>query len=118
MVVMVLEKVPASLRGELTRWLIEPKTGVFVGHVSAMVREHLWEKCIKGRGRGGVTQMWSTNNEQRFAIRNWGDSSRELINFEGVTLVRKPSKEEKKNNKNGEAADIKTVEEALKRLGI
>ncbi|MBA3516457.1 MAG: type I-E CRISPR-associated endoribonuclease Cas2, partial [Rhizobiales bacterium] len=31
MVVMMLERVSPSLRGELTRWLIEPKTGVFVG---------------------------------------------------------------------------------------
>ena len=39
MLVMILEKVPPSLRGELSRWTIEPKTGIFVGKVSAMVRE-------------------------------------------------------------------------------
>ena len=39
MVVIILEKVSASLRGELTRWMIEPHTGVFVGHVSGMVRD-------------------------------------------------------------------------------
>ena len=32
MVVIILEKVSASLRGELSRWLIEPKPGVFIGH--------------------------------------------------------------------------------------
>ncbi len=41
MVVIILEKVPAGLRGELTRWLLELKAGVFVGKVSAMVRERL-----------------------------------------------------------------------------
>ena len=45
MIVMILEKVPVRLRGELTRWLIEPRQGVFVGHINAMVRERLWEKC-------------------------------------------------------------------------
>ena len=54
MIVMVLERVTPSLRGELTRWLIQPKTGVFVGRVSARVRDLLWEKIAsakKGRGR-------------------------------------------------------------------
>lgn len=123
MIVMVLEKVPASLRGELTRWLLEPKTGVFVGHVSALVRDHLWEKCVKGRGGGGVIQIWSTNNEQHFAMRSWGDSSRELVEFEGVTLVRVPAKVEKEKEKSSKNSrnnppGVKTVEDALKYLGL
>jgi CRISPR-associated protein Cas2 len=89
MLVMVLEKVPASLRGELTRWLLEPKTGIFVGHVSALVRDRLWEKCIKQRGDGGVIQIWSTNTEQHFAMRSWGDTDRALVEFDGLWLVRK-----------------------------
>jgi len=93
MLVMVLENVPGSLRGELTRWLLEPRAGVFVGHVSALVRDRLWEKCTKKlRDEGGVMQIWSTNTEQRFAMRSWGDSSRQLVEHEGVWLVRKPPK--------------------------
>ena len=34
MIIMILENVPVGLRGELSRWLIEPRAGVFVGHVS------------------------------------------------------------------------------------
>ena len=30
MIVMILETVPARVRGELTRWLLEPRTGVFL----------------------------------------------------------------------------------------
>ena len=89
MVVMILEKVPASLRGELTRWLIEPHPGVFVGHVSALVRDKLWEKCAGSLRDGGMIQAWSTNTEQRFAIRSWGDTNRQLVNLEGLWLVRK-----------------------------
>jgi CRISPR-associated protein Cas2 len=89
MVVMILEKVPTSLRGELTRWLIEPHPGVFVGHVSALVRDKLWEKCVKKLGDGGMIQMWSTNTEQRFAIRSWGQTDREIVDMEGLWLVRK-----------------------------
>lgn len=88
MLVMVLENVPPSLRGELTRWLIEPRPGVFVGHVSALVRDRLWEKCIKQRKDGGLIQIWTTNTEQRFDLRIWGNTDRELVDFEGLWLVR------------------------------
>ena len=99
MIVMVLENVPVSLRGELTRWLVEPRAGVFVGHVSALVREKLWEKCSKHKKAGGVIQIWSTNTEQRYAMRSVGDSSREIFELEGLYLVRRPTKTRKKSDK-------------------
>ena len=91
MVVIILEKVSASLRGELTRWMIEPHTGVFVGHVSGMVRDKLWDKCCRQTKGGGAVQLWSTNNEQRFAMRSWGTTQREIVNFEGLQLIRRPT---------------------------
>jgi CRISPR-associated protein Cas2 len=90
MVVIILEKVTPSLRGELTRWLIEPHPGVFVGHISGMVRDRLWDKCCERLRDGGVVQLWSTNNEQRFAIRSAGDTKREVVDFEGLSLIRRP----------------------------
>ncbi len=91
MVVMILEKVPASLRGELTRWLIEPHSGVFVGHVNAMVRDRLWDKCCEAKRVGGIIQAWSTNTEQRFKIRMAGATKRTVVNFDGLQLIRVPS---------------------------
>ena len=90
MVVMILENVPVSLRGELTRWLIEPSPRVFIGHINAMVRDRLWEKCCKSRRAGGVIQAWSTNTEQRFKIRMAGVTKRELVDFDGLQLIRLP----------------------------
>jgi len=87
-VVMVLEKVPQAMRGELTRWLIEVKTGVYIGHVTAMVRDRLWEKCTKDRKSGVVFQAWSTNNEQHYNMRITQNSEREIVNWEGILLVR------------------------------
>jgi CRISPR-associated protein Cas2 len=88
MIVMILEKVPTRLRGEMTRWLLEPHSGVFIGHLSAMVRDHLWEKCCKAHGgAGGVLQIWSTNTEQRFIMRMHGQTKRRVINFEGMQLI-------------------------------
>jgi CRISPR-associated protein Cas2 len=90
MVVMVLEKVPVSLRGELTRWLIEPHPGVFIGHVNAMVRDRLWDKCRKAKRAGGVIQAWSTNTEQRFQIRICGETRRVVVELDGLQLIRVP----------------------------
>ena len=85
---MILEKVPKSLRGELSRWMIEPKTGVFVGKVSAMVRDKLWEKCMKKYPKGDFIQIWSANNEQGFSVRAWGRQSKQLVDVEGIVLVK------------------------------
>jgi CRISPR-associated protein Cas2 len=92
MVVMILESVPVSLRGELTRWLVEPRPGVFVGHVNAMVRDLLWKKCCVNKGAGSVIQIWSTNNEQRLRMRAHGDTRREIVDLDGLQLVRLPLK--------------------------
>jgi len=91
MVVIILERVPPSLRGELTRWLVEPHPGVFVGHVNALVREKLWEKCCEAKRTGGVVQAWSTNTEQRFAMQVAGDTKRTVVDYDGLQLVRVPN---------------------------
>jgi CRISPR-associated protein Cas2 len=90
MMVLILQSVPAGVRGEIARWLIEPFPGVFVGHVSARVRDKLWEKCCKHKKVSGVVQIWSTNNEQHFDMRGHGTIRRELVDIEGVKLVRIP----------------------------
>lgn len=90
MMVMILQSVPASVRGELSRWLVEPFPGVFVGHASARVRDKLWEKCRTAKKVNGVVQVWQTNNEQRFKMRGHGTVRREVVDIDGVQLVRIP----------------------------
>jgi CRISPR-associated protein Cas2 len=87
---MILEKVPASLRGELTRWLLEPKTGVFVGEVSGMVRDKLWERICGSVAAGGALLIHSADTEQGYAIRVHGDTSRAVVDFDGLSLIRLP----------------------------
>ena len=90
MIVMILEKVPPSLRGELTRWFLEPKAGVFVGHVGAMVRDRLWQKVCRSVKEGACMMFWSTNTEQGFRGDFWGATSRGLRDWEGLQLVTIP----------------------------
>lgn len=90
MIVLVLERVSASVRGELTRWLLEVRAGVFIGNVSAEVRERLWAKACKGRGVGAGVLLHRAATEQGFAVQVCGEPGREIVDFEGLTLVRTP----------------------------
>ena len=87
MLIMVLNNVPVGVRGNLTRWLVEVKSGVYIGQVSARVRDKLWEQCIESKRTGGIFQAWSTNNEQGFQMRMSGMIDRRIIDWEGVELV-------------------------------
>ncbi len=102
MVVLILEKVPASLRGDLTRWLLELKTGVFVGNVSALVRQKLWEKSCSGCKEGSCMMLYSAKTEQGFDIQFWGRASRQVNEFEGLKLITIPVSKSSKivGNKN------------------
>lgn len=87
MVVVILEKVPAGVRGELTRWMIEIRTGVFVGNVSGMVRDKLWEMICGKVRKGAGMLVHNAASEQGFAIRFIGETSREVVDFDGLTLI-------------------------------
>ena len=89
MVVMIFENVPSSLRGKLSRWMIEPRAGVFVGKLSALVRDELWKMCLETRSVGGMIQVWSAANEQGFDARLFGETARQLVDHEGLLLVRR-----------------------------
>jgi CRISPR-associated protein Cas2 len=90
MIVMILENVPIGLRGELSRWLLEPQSGLFVGHVSARVRDKLWDKACQSSKGGSVLQIWSTNTEQRYRMRMYGLPSRVIVEHEGLQLIQIP----------------------------
>jgi len=90
MLVLILERVPPSLRGELTRWLLEPKAGVFVGRVSAIVRDKLWDKACSQARDGGCLMLYTSDTEQGYRVRSWGETARAIEDFEGLCLVRIP----------------------------
>ena len=88
MVVIILEKVPASVRGKLTRWMLELRAGIFVGNVSAMVRERLWEMVRAKVGkRGGGLLIHTTASEQGYAISCCGHTSKTVADFDGLFLM-------------------------------
>lgn len=87
MLVMLLERVPSVLRGELSRWLTPVATGVHVGCVSALVRDELWALALKKAASGRVIQIWPTRGEPGYAMRVHGLQDSELVDLEGLPLI-------------------------------
>jgi CRISPR-associated protein Cas2 len=69
--------------------LIEPRTGVFLGNPSARVRDELWKLASAKLGDGSAVQIWSERGPQGFRYRSQGDNDRELVDLEGIALVRR-----------------------------
>ena len=87
MVVFVLENATEKLRGTLSRWMIETKPGVFVGSVSSMVRDKLWN-MIPDHTSKGALMIFSCNNEQDYQIKMYGEPSRCMVDLDGLQLIK------------------------------
>lgn len=90
MTVVVLTVVPAGLRGHLTRWMLEISAGVYVGFVTARVRELMWQRIVEMSGNGRAIMVYAARNEQHLAFKVhkhlW-----EPVDFDGVQLMRRPA---------------------------
>ena len=95
MIFLSISKCPASLRGDLTKWLFEVSAGVYIGKVNARVREELWKRIKRAAPHGQATMVWNTNNEQGldFRVHN---SQWEPIDFDGLKLMMHPNLQRQK----------------------
>lgn len=89
MIVIVLSDCPPSLRGDLTKWLFEVSTNVFVGRVTARVRDALWERIITSCRTGRATMVYGVDNEQRFDFRVH-NTEWQPVDYDGLKLMRRP----------------------------
>lgn len=106
MVILICEKAPDSLRGELSRWMIEPKTGVFVGKMSALVRDKLWQRVqLKIKG-GAAILAYPSPTEQGFIIKSCGETTRQLVDYDGLMLVKVPTPTSKLLKSDAEDSEV------------
>ena len=87
MVVIAMDCAQESIRGELTRWFLEIKPGVFVGNVNARIRDLLWDRICSTNKANGSVMIYSCNSEQGFSMRLAGDPKRQIVDLEGIQLV-------------------------------
>lgn len=80
---------PPRLRGDLSKWLQEINTGVYVGNVNSRVRDAIWERVCENLNHGRATMVFSANNEQRMDFRVY-NTSWKPVDYEGIQLIRRP----------------------------
>ena len=66
--------------------------GVFVGTMSGLVRDKLWELAQEKACGGAGLLIHSARTEQGFRVRAFGDPSRQPIDMEGLMLIRIPER--------------------------
>jgi CRISPR-associated protein Cas2 len=90
MTIIVVAACPVGLRGHLTRWLLEIAPGVFVGKITARVRERMWERVTDMAKTGRAIMVHSANNEQGLAFKvhnhDWIP-----VDHEGINLILRPT---------------------------
>ena len=86
MIVISVSRVSGALKGDLTKWLMEIDTGVFVGRVSARVREELWTKIANNIGGGRAIMVYNVKNEQGYTFRTL-NTDRIPVDYDGLTLI-------------------------------
>ncbi len=87
MIVISATAVPDHLRGALTRWLLEVTPELYVGTVSARVRDELWAAVAACTGDGMSVLAHPSDNEQGFELHTAGARRRRPVDFDGLTLV-------------------------------
>ncbi|PQZ94890.1 type I-E CRISPR-associated endoribonuclease Cas2 [Arthrobacter sp. MYb227] len=89
MTVLVLSSCPVGLRGFLTRWFLEISAGVFVGVVSARIRDEIWAEVKLLCKDGRAILIFTARNEQRMKFRvhrhHW-----QVKDFDGISLMARP----------------------------
>ncbi|WP_369383183.1 type I-E CRISPR-associated endoribonuclease Cas2e [Streptomyces sp. cg36] len=85
--VLATTAVPDHVRGALTRWMIEPTPGLYVGTLSARVRDELWRVVSGSIGSGAAVLIHPEANEQGFTLQTAGERRRIPVDLDGLTLV-------------------------------
>ena len=89
MTVLLLSACPPGVRGDVTKWMMEIATGVYVGKLSLRTREALWKRVCKHAGSGRAVMVCAARNEQGFVFfvhnTDW-----QPVDFDGVFLMRRP----------------------------
>ncbi len=110
--VITLSKVPSSLRGDLTKWLQEVASGVYVGNLNTKVREKLWDRVKDNLKDGEATISYYYRNEIGYKFETI-NGDRDVLDSEGLPLVliKKEIKEKDKSLKEGfsKAAQFKKI---------
>lgn len=83
-----------SLRGDLSKWMQEIATGVYIGNFNSRIREKLWQRVLDSVGSGEATLSYAARNELGYYFETY-NTKREVIDADGIPLVLLPKESTK-----------------------
>lgn len=86
MTVITISNSTNSLRGDLSKWMQEIATGVYIGNFNTKIRERLWDRVKRDIGKGYATLSYRVNNEIGYEFKTYR-TNREIIRYDGIPLV-------------------------------
>lgn len=97
--VITVKNASNSLRGDLSKWMQEIATGVYVGNFNCSVRKELWDRVKDSIGSGEATISFYHRNEIGYDF-DTINSRREVYYCEGIPLVLLPKEGMEENTSN------------------
>ena len=88
--VITLKNAPKSLRGDLTKWMQEIATGVYVGNFNSKVRDKLWDRVVESVSGGEATMSYAYRNEIGYSFCTI-NANKEVVDIDGIPLILRPN---------------------------
>ena len=85
-VVTLKSVLPSSLRGDLTKWMQEIATGVYIGNFNSKIREKLWNRIQANVGEGEATISYYYRNEIGYQF-DTINSQKSVVDFDGIPKI-------------------------------
>lgn len=88
MLVVIGTRIPRRLKGILQLWLLEPKSGVYVGNINKKIESKLYKLLVEfcNSNSGIIVMRSDSSNIQGFTVYCKGDNSREIKYKDGLYL--------------------------------
>lgn len=88
MVVFSLTQAPQRVRGLLSRYCLEVRSGLFIGRLDKRMRLKLWSVVEEeATMKTSAVMAWSRASDQGYAFRSLGPLARRTIRYDGLWLI-------------------------------
>lgn len=94
MIIVISENLPQRVKGILCIWLLEVKTGIFVGNLNSKIEDRILKflnQYMKSNSDILIVRNNDKDTTQGFNIHYPYNSKNKLINISGLQLIQKPS---------------------------
>ena len=95
--VITVKNAPPSVRGDLSKWMQEIATGVYVGNFNSRIRDKLWTRIKENIGKGEATISYYCRNELGYTFDTF-NTERFVVDIDGIPLVFLPNPEHEQSH--------------------